>query len=277
MARSNSSQKLKFSEWRPIGVCDSAPPGVQKAQMFTREDFLLITAPGVTRENWQKNPQVTKIINRYCAKLSKQSMRTSGMKRPVVSNIALVGAIMKLAVTPDLNKESKDGKLQLFQIEFEDKGINKKKKKPPWTLLLSLLLLILLLLSVWLGIALYKKSQSKSYQTKTLRRTTFTSQFCEDPADRNRYERQLDEVSRILQLKADDLLYRGQLAVESNCIENYPQLSFKEDQFLKCYTLVRRSGLLAQIPALDLRKVNRCQKEICRRKRSSGSKACAQK
>jgi len=272
----NASQKLKFGEWRPIGVCDDAPPGVQKAQMFTREDFLIITGPGVTRENWRENPQVIKIISRYSEKLARQSMKTSGMKDPTISKVNLVGAIMKLAVTPVLNKESKDGKLQLFQIQFEDKGIKKKKKtKKSWTLLLGILLVILLTLCIILGIAIYKKSQSRQYKTKRLQLPTFTTSFCGDPSDRTRYRRQLDEASRILQLKADDLLYQGRLSIETNCIEDFPQITFKEGLFLKCFTLVKRHGLLSQISSSDLKKVNACQREICRKKRSSGSAACS--
>ncbi len=270
-AQGNSSQKLKFSEWRPIGVCDDAPPGVQKAQMFTRQDFLIITAPGINRNNWQKKAQVVKILRRYTTKLAKQSTITNGMKKPTVSSITLVGAIMKLAVTPDLNRESKDGKIQLFQIKYEDKAV---KKKTPWGIILGILLVILLILCIILGIAIYKKTKSKSYKTKKLRFPSYTISYCEDPMDRSRYEHQLDEVNRILQPRVEDLLYQRRLEFETNCIEYFPQLSLKEKRFLKCYSLIKQHGILSQIPFSDLKKVNACKKEICRRDQFSGSAAC---
>lgn len=271
----NGSQKLRFSEWRPIGVCDDAPPGIQKAQMFTREDFLIVTGPGVTRENWRSRPEVMEVLNHYASKLAKQSMKTSGMAQPAVSRISLVGAIMKLAVTPVLNKESKDGKLQLFQIQFEDKG-PKKKKKTPWMAILAALLVVLLVLCILLGIAIYQKTQTRQYASKSLKLRNLTTSHCEDPSDRRRYQRDLDEASRILQTKTDELLYRGRLTIEKNCVEDFPRISFKERRFLECYLMVRQGGLFSQIPFSERKKVKACQQEICRRNRSYNPSACLQ-
>lgn len=273
MAQGSSYKKLKYSEWRPIGVCDDAAPGVQKAQMFTREDFLTITGPGVDRQNWRKHPEVMKLLNKYALKLAKQSSRTSGMIQPKVTNISLVGAVMKLVVTPTLNKESKDGKLQLFQIEFEDIG---KKKKTPWKLILGMLITILILLCILLGIAIYKKAQSRQYQPRTFKSDSYTTSFCEDSTDVNRYRRQLDEANRILQVKTDDLFYQGKIAAELDCVEQLSRASFQEDRFLKCFSLVRRFGLISQLPRAELMKINACQRSVCRKSRSANSPACFQ-
>jgi hypothetical protein len=272
-AQNSTSQKLKFSEWRPIGVCDDAPPGIQKAQMFTREDFLVVIAPGVNRDNWRKNTHVMKILYRYGARLAKQSTRTNGMKQPEISNISLVGAVMKLAVTPLLNRESKDGKLQLFQMEYEDKGMNKKW---PRMIILGLLLVILLLLAVFLGVALYRKAQSHQLQPIRFRSAT-TTYHCENPGDPSGYEQRLNEVGRIVQLKVNGLFNQGRLTSAFNCVENKPQLALKEQGFLECYALVQRNGMLSQLPPADLKKVKACQKALCRRDRSSETAACQTK
>lgn len=272
-AQRNSSHKLKFSEWRPIGVCDDAPPGVQKAQMFTREDFLVVIGPGVTRDNWRSRPQVVRILQRYAAKLAKQSTRTKGMKQPEVTNITLVGAVMKLAITPLLNKESKDGKLQLFQIEFQDKGVSKQK---PWRLILAVLAMILTLLAVLLGIALYRKAQSHDLQPLRFKSVTPTT-HCENPENSGDYAQQLHEVSQIIQSKVNDLQNQGRLASTINCNENSLQLALKEQRFLECYALGQRQGVLSQLPPAALEKVNACQKALCRRYRSSGTAACQTK
>jgi len=197
------------------------------------------------------------------------------MKRPTISSIKLVGAVMKLVVTPDLNKESEDGKLQLFQIEFEDKG-DKKKKKTPWMLILSALLVILLLLCILLGMAIYKKSQTRQYKTKRLVTPSYTLSYCEDTSDRKRYERQLDEVNRILQTKVDDLLYQGRIAADLNCVQDHSKMIFKEGKFLDCYSLIKRQGMLSKIPSSDRKKVTACLKAICRQRTSNGSTACTQ-
>ncbi len=271
MAQGNSFKKLKYSEWRPIGVCDDAPPGVQKAQMFTREDFLIITGPEVDRQNWRKHPQVMKLLNKYALKLAKQSTRTKNMIQPKVSKISLVGAVMKLVVTPTLNKESKDGKLQLFQIEFEDIG---KKKKTPWKLILGILVTILVLLCILLAFAIYQKAQTKQYKTKTYKPTSFTTSFCDDSTDISKFRRQLDEANRILQVKADDLFYQGRIAAELNCGEQFSQVTLQENRFLQCFTLVRRFGLTLQLSGQDKMKINACRRSICRKKRTANSPAC---
>jgi hypothetical protein len=259
----NLSKKLKFSEWRPIGVCDKAPPGVQKAQMFTREDFLVVTAPGINRDNWQKNSQVMSILQRYSAMLARQSSTTQGMTRPQVSSIQLVGAVMKLVVTPVLNKESQDGKLQLFQIEFKDAGV---KKTPPWTLILVVLATLLAVLCVLLGIVLYQKYQARPHTVTNFRPTFQTRSYCDSPAEKTRYESQLEEVGEILQQKANDLFYQGRLSVKRRCLSDLAQPSVGEDRFLECYDLIKRHGMLSQIPSVDLTKIDSCRQSICDRR-----------
>ncbi len=263
---------LKYNEWRPIGVCDDAPLGVQKAQMFTREDFLIVTTPGVNRENWRKNPEVMKVLRRYSIKLAKQSMKTSGMIQPTISSIRLMGAVMKLHVTPTLNKESKDGKLQLFQIKYRDKGSGKKKRL--MILILIVLLVVLLLLCGLLGFAFYKKFQTKQYKEKTFRFSTETVSYCSNPANNSLYEGHLGEVSRILQLRVDSMYQRGQIARRLDCAESSSRLTSAEEGFLECFALIRQYGRLSLIPSASLRKVKSCRKEICRKNRSLKPAAC---
>ncbi len=266
----NNDQKLKFGEWRPIGVCDNAPPGVQKAQMFTREDFLTITASDVDRENWRDNPQVMKVLSHYCNRLARQSTTTIGMKRAVVSKITLVGAIMKLGITPTLNRESQDGKLQLFQVEFEDKGL---KKKPPWLLIIAILLGILLVL-LTTAIIIQQSKKTKRLTTRNLKLRSFTVSFCDAPTNNSYYVQHLDEARRILQTKADDLLFKGRIGFDPECAATLPSVSLKEERFLKCSSILRKNRILSQLARSDLRKVNACQNEICSRNTSPKSRYC---
>ena len=69
---------IKFAQWRPIGVCDNGPPNQRKAQLFSKLDFAIVTAPGVTRENWRQHPEVLKLIRRY----AQDFHFSAGIRRP---------------------------------------------------------------------------------------------------------------------------------------------------------------------------------------------------
>ena len=60
-----NDQPLKFSEWRPIGVCDQGRANQRSARMFSKRDFEKICSPGVDRKNWEKIPQIRKLVERY--------------------------------------------------------------------------------------------------------------------------------------------------------------------------------------------------------------------
>lgn len=266
-----SSKKLKFSEWRPIGVCDTAVPGEQKAQMFTREDFLLITARGVNRDNWRKNPEVTKVLNRYIKKLEKISTLTQGMKQPTSSKITLVGAIMKLGVTPTLNRESKDGKLQFFQIKFEEKG-KKRKRKTSWLLISSLFLGALIL--VIGAFIILNKFETKRYRAKRIKVRTFEVPFCQDSMNTNLYTSQLEEVGWIMQSKVNDIFYQENLTEKPDCIEKLLSISALEQRFLECFVFLKQKNAISSMARSDLKKVEGCQKQICSKQNSKQSPDC---
>ncbi|MED5571874.1 MAG: hypothetical protein VX602_03610, partial [SAR324 cluster bacterium] len=57
--------RLKYIQWRPIGVCDTGVGKERKAKMFTRTDLAEVTSPEVNRENWRQQPEVLQLIQRY--------------------------------------------------------------------------------------------------------------------------------------------------------------------------------------------------------------------
>ena len=123
--------RLKYIQWRPIGVCDKGEGKRRKAKIFSKADFLRVTSPGIERLNWRKNKKVIEIIKLYAKDVSKMSSLTDGMANPEISKIELVGAVIGHNQTPNLNKESVDGKVQFFQVSFKD-GKNKKSSKIKW-------------------------------------------------------------------------------------------------------------------------------------------------
>lgn len=264
------SQKLKFSEWRPIGVCDKAEPGVQKAQMFSREDFLVITADGIDRENWRKNPTVKRVLAKYTAKLARQSTRTQKMIKPEVSKIGLVGAIMHLRVTPVLNKESEDGKLQLFQVEFYDAG---KKKNIPWlSLIIGILSLILITLISLIIIKVNSKEEFSKPRRFNLPNTSW--EFCNSTDNISRYHENLDETRRSMQWKVYDLINQGQIDSDPMCNEQLNSTILREQRFLECYELLWGKNLLTRMDRTDLNKINSCRVGVCEKPKFDGYPSC---
>ncbi|MAZ74480.1 MAG: hypothetical protein CL929_02450 [Deltaproteobacteria bacterium] len=125
---------IKFAQWRPIGVCDNGPPNQRKAQLFSKPDFAIVTAPGVTRENWRQHPEVLKLIRRYAQDVAKLSGEAQAMKRPEIDTIHLVGTILGHTRTPTANAESTEGRVQLFEVKFKDARANKNPRKRRWWL-----------------------------------------------------------------------------------------------------------------------------------------------
>ncbi len=165
MPSANSqSTEIKFSEWRPIGVCDNGPPNHMKAKIFTQDDLAIATAPGIDRRNWRKHPELLKLIHRYAKEVAAMSSVTEGMIRPAVRDIKLVGMVLQYGKTPRLNQESEAGKVQLFQVEFFDKG---KRRSWFWKIISALLLTLLLMLTGIL-IAEWMNQKSQSRNTVTL-------------------------------------------------------------------------------------------------------------
>ena len=121
------NDQLKFSEWRPIGF-------VIKDEQINAVHGCF---PGGFRENLQswsepqeleKDSPDPKLVERYALEVSRFSNLTKDMKKPGIVSIKLVGAVLGHEETPGLNLESKDGKVQLFQVEFEETAEPKKER-----------------------------------------------------------------------------------------------------------------------------------------------------
>lgn len=258
--------KMKYSEWRPIGVIDTAQPGEMKAQMFTREDFLKITARGINRENWEKSPEVLKIIHSYGAKLAKMSTLTQEMKNPTVSGIALVGTVMKLRETPTLNRESKDGKLQFFQLKFVDG----KRFRMKW--MWFLLAILALLVAALLVFAILKKNGRSGFKKRSV---SFSSHsFCEGERGSSGYVSNLDEVQGILNRKINYLVYERKLDFSPDCSARMMPLKDREALLLQCYQVMRKTAESSSFRSSSMEKVEQCVRKVCEQKMFSGEKSC---
>lgn len=264
------SKQIKFTKWRPVGVCDTAPPGRMKAQMFTREDYLIITNAEVTRENWKSKPEVVKVLHRYCAKLARMSSLTKEMKKPVASKIKLMGSIIKLDVTPTLNRESESGKMQLFQIEFEERAL-KTKNSLLWVLLIAVLLLF-----SFLGYLIWQKKFPKS-ATQKFKESSFQLQrapFCGGSRSSSTYRSQLDEIQFTLANNINTLKWEKEINNLPDCTVRSEFVTQKEEKLLLCYQVLLKNNALFGMDQTSKRNMKRCIYRICSDKGDSQSLAC---
>jgi len=266
----DSKKRIKFSKWRPVGVCDTAAPGVMKAQMFTRKDYLIVTGSGVTRDNWKKKPEVRKIVYRYAKKLASMSSKTQGMKNPQASKIKLMGSIIRLEETPTLNMESETGKMQLFQVEFVDQA---KVKKRTW--LGGILILSLLLASLLLFLPGGKK-ENKQVESRNFRSSFQLSRtpFCEGNRNSADYSDQLDEVQWALQSAVDILKWEESLQGLPNCSVGSGAIGSKEKKLLRCYNVIQKNNALYALSQEVQNKTNRCVRQLCKQRAYLNSGAC---
>lgn len=262
MKKREIPKKLKYTEWRPIGVCDTAPAGVQKAQMFTREDFLTVTGKGVNRTNWRQQPEVMKILREYGKKLSKMSSITRAMKNPQVDKIKLVGSILYLHQTPKLNNESEDGKLQFFQIEFKDKVVNKKKR-----VMLGLgvlLLMLLVLVGTVLLLQNLKRPRRFVLRSPVSSGTVYQTPYCGSDRYSDKYQTHLDETQQILYQSIIRLYQKQKISLISDCDVSSLSTLDKERQFIRCFRIVKNHEGLRNRQRRSADKVEKCRIRICK-------------
>lgn len=254
MASQDSKSTVKYSEWRPIGVCDTGPPNIRKAKIFTASDLSIIKHPGINRDNWDQHPKVLKIINKYARDVAKISPETTLMKKPVVSKVTLVGAVLQFSRTPGLNQESEEGKVQFFQVEFKDANTQRKKRRIwVWLLatfifLVSFTILIILMTSI---------------QTRTSRKMI---SFCGTSRSSNTYSQHLreaqQEIGRITKhIKRMSTSYDREHQL---CFPSGGSIGEREQQLLTCYNKIKRGFTPTSEPFKSkLGRVGRCIHQIC--------------
>ncbi len=252
------SAEIRFSVWRPIGICDQGGPNEQKAIMFKDKELALVTAPGVDRQNWESDPQIVKLIHRHTKKLAKLSTMTKQMVRPRVSEIRLVGMVLQFSKTPTLNQESEEGTVQLFQIEFVDQG-----KRKPW--FWKTLGGILCACVVILGILYLLDLNLEGKRSQVV--------FCVSPRSSSTYAAHLNQAQQ--QLK--NYLQQLPPSYRNSCYFNRGTVAFREEQLLTCFLSIQTATASRQsTPTQALKKVSQCMERICQKNLEHLQPACRQ-
>ncbi|MGK5093478.1 hypothetical protein WDW89_15905 [Deltaproteobacteria bacterium TL4] len=251
MNQRDPNPKLKYSEWRPVGVCDQGG-AARKAKFFTQKDFALITGPGINRTNWNQHPQVMKVVRRYANDVARISSLTQSMTRPSVVGIELVGAVLDYNRTPGLNQESVAGKVQFFQVEYADPV---KRKNIHWWRILALTLLAVLLLVIGAGVLLKSTQRSKLHQSLST---------CESRRTSSTYQSHLEKAQNQLNLHVNRLppLFKLDKA-RSMCSQRSSSLIDREKRLLYCYMELKQASFLEEKQESALEYARRCVSNVC--------------
>ena len=252
---------LKYIQWRPIGVCDSGSGKERKAKMFSRSDFARVTASDVSRGNWRQHHEVMKLIKQYASEVAKLSPLTAGMSCPEISEIKLVGAVLGLDKTPTLNQESSDGKVQFFQVSFEE-GKPKKKSYIDWIKWLKLLLIAALSIIVIILISL-----AVNHVPKLSERVKKTDKYCSSERRNRAYVEEIKSISKSLLMDLSRLPEWSTFReAREECTLGKLKLFKQEKRLIQCYLKVRtRVNDLPATAQPDLGKIESCVRTLCNR------------
>ena len=252
-----NDQPLKFSEWRPIGVCDQGRANQRSARMFSRRDFEKICSPGVNRKNWEQIPQIRKLVERYALEVSRFSNLTKDMKKPGIVSIKLVGAVLGHEETPGLNLESKDGKVQLFQVEFEETAEPKKERSWLKYILFAFLGMALLITLFFL--------MNFNFQTNPNISQKGSNASCNSNAPQQSRMKTLKDLRRDLLSDLKRLPEWSRLQdVQNLCSEGGVGSQQQEIVFLRCLLRVRaETETLGTAEITGISRMERCAESIC--------------
>ena len=245
---------MRFSQWRPIGVCDNAPDGERKARMFAQDDLEKVLTPGLGRNNWEDSLELRKIIERYAKDVARLSPKAKVLKRPKVAEIKLVGMELRFAPTPGLNKESIEGQVQLFEVSFEEEELPPPMKWPlGWIAVIGTLLLILS--GMLIAIPLLQENGSKSAASQDV--------LCGTGRASMTYKSHLQQMLRELELYARSTpTGRNMSYSRSACEDPSGNVPKDEASLLRCVLQLQRTDS-AFLRTRTSERAQFCVNQIC--------------
>ncbi len=252
--------RLKYVQWRPIGVCDTGAGKERKAKMFSRVDLATVTNPEVNRENWPQHPEVMKLIHRYARDVAELSKLTDDMASPEIAEVKLVGAVLGHEQTPILNQESSDGRVQFFQVSFQD-GKNENISSINWKRWLKWLLITLGILFGMAFIILII-SQLSSYSLKS---TKISVPSCSMNRHSSAYSGQLRDIRKSLVAELNRLpAWSIFKEARVQCIGGRMDVDQQEQRLLQCLLAVRsRTKNMPSASRPNLNQIEDCASALC--------------
>ncbi len=263
--------RLKYIQWRPIGVCDTGVGKERKAKMFTRTDLAEVTSQEVNRENWRQQPEVMQLINRYAHDLAGISNLTDEMLSPEIAEIKLVGAVLGHEQTPSLNQESADGRVQFFQLSFQD-GKTTQVSSKNWK---KTLIRLMIALVVLLGITSMFLIASR-FSLLSLNSSKKSVSVCSTNRQEAKYSEHLRNIRKSLVFELNRLPAWSTFKVaRTYCIGGKMGLKQQEQRLLRCLLKVRnRTKNMPTASRPSLNKIEACASILCQREFPHLSEFC---
>ena len=261
---------LKYIQWRQIGVCDTGTGKERTAKLFSRFDLACVTRPEVTRENWREQPKVMELIQRYARDVADLSTLTNGMHVPEIAEIKLVGAVLGHNQTPNLNLESKAGKVQFFQVSFkEGKTKNKTKKWTEWLkwILISMAAFLVIILIIFM---------INRFSLLSLKNNEQSASVCSSNRQNAAHTAELAEIRKSLVAELSNLpAWLTFKEASVHCIGGRMVVKQHEQQLMKCFLTVRnRTKDITSSLRPDLNQIEACAVALCRRKLPHLTSSC---
>ena len=263
--------RLKYIQWRPIGVCDTGVGKERKAKMFTMRDLAKVTSPEVNRENWRQQPEVLQLIQRYGHDLAGISNLTDEMPSPEIADIKLVGAVLGHEQTPNLNKESADGRVQFFQISFQD-GKTKKVSSKNWKKWLIWMMIVLVVLLGMISMFLI----ASRFSLLSLNSNNKSVSVCSTNRQEAKYSEHLRDIRKSLVFELNRLPAWSTFNVaRTYCIGGKMSVKQQEQRLLQCLLKVLyRTKNMPPASRPSLNKIEACASTLCQRELPHLSASC---
>ena len=263
--------RLKYIQWRPIGVCDTGVGKERKAKMFTRTDLAKVTSLEVNRRNWRQQPEVLQLIQRYAHDLARISNLTDEMLSPEIAEIKLVGAVLGHEQTPNLNQESADGRVQFFQLSFQD-GKNKKVSSNNWK---KWLIWLMIAVVVFLGLISMFLIVSRSSML-SLNSSKKSVSVCSTNRQEAKYSEHLRDIRKSLVFELNRLPAWSTFNVaRTYCIGGKMNVKQLEHRLLQCLLKVRnRTKYMPPTSRPSLNEIEACASTLCQRELPHLSASC---
>jgi hypothetical protein len=263
--------RLKYIQWRPIGVCDTGVGKERKAKMFSRTDLAKVTSPEVNRGNWRQQPEVLQLIQSYAHDLEGISNLTDEMLSPEIAEIKLVGAVLGHEQTPNLNQESADGRVQFFQLSFQD-GKTKKVSSKNWK---KWLIWLMIAVVVFLGMTSMFLIASR-FSLLSLNSSKKSVSVCSTNRQEAKYSEHLRDIRKSLVFELNRLPAWSTFNVaRTYCIGGKMSIKQQEQRLLQCLLKVRnRTKNIPPASRPSLNKIEACASTLCQRELPHLSEFC---
>ncbi len=260
--------RLKYIQWRPIGVCDTGVGKERKAKMFTRTDLAKVTSLEVNRENWRQQPEVLQLIQLYAHDLARISNLTDKIISPEIAEIKLVGAVLGHEQTPNLNQESADGRVQFFQLYFREGKTKKVSSK-------NLKINDMISLVVFLGMTSMFLIASR-FSLLSLNSSKKSVSVCSTNRQEEKYSKHLRDLRKSLVFELNRLPAWSTFNVaRTYCIGGKMSVKQQEQRLLQCLLKVRnRTKNMPPASRPSLNKIEACARTLCQKELPHLSASC---